>query len=171
MRNASDGIHILDTKGNIIEASDSFCAMLGYRREEMIGMNVSQWDAAAFKAERANMSRLQFETRHRRKNGAILDVEVSANLMTLDGKPVVFNSSRDITARRQAETSLREKQQQLIDSETQYRELITNLRTAIVVHAPDTRIIFSNPRIRTAGPVGQAAARQGRRGPGVQAGQ
>lgn len=29
LRNASDGIHILDYDGNIIEASDSFCAMLG----------------------------------------------------------------------------------------------------------------------------------------------
>jgi len=45
LRNASDGIHILDTDGNIIEISDSFCTMLGYRREEMLGMNVTQWHA------------------------------------------------------------------------------------------------------------------------------
>ena len=30
LRNASDGIHILDQDANVIEASDSFCAMLGY---------------------------------------------------------------------------------------------------------------------------------------------
>lgn len=30
LRNASDGIHILDPDGNIIEASDAFCQMLGY---------------------------------------------------------------------------------------------------------------------------------------------
>ena len=51
LRNASDGIHILDTEGNIIEVSDSFCSMLGYRREEMIGMNVSEWDAGFVKGE------------------------------------------------------------------------------------------------------------------------
>lgn len=28
LRNASDGIHILDPDGNIIEASDAFCQML-----------------------------------------------------------------------------------------------------------------------------------------------
>lgn len=45
LRNASDGIHILDANGNILEASDSFCTMLGYTRDEIIGMNVSVWDA------------------------------------------------------------------------------------------------------------------------------
>ena len=154
LRNASDGIHILDPYGDVIEASDSFCAMLGYPREEVIGMNLCQWDATSSESDLKKMlmqqlaqrSHLQFETRHRRKDGSIIDVEVSGNLLTLDGKPVVFNSARDITARRQAETSLREKQLQLIESEKQYRELIRNLRSAIIVHAPDTRIIFSNPR-------------------------
>jgi len=45
LRNASDGIHILDAEGTLIEVSDSFCAMLGYERDEMIGANVSRFDA------------------------------------------------------------------------------------------------------------------------------
>jgi diguanylate cyclase (GGDEF)-like protein/PAS domain S-box-containing protein len=32
------------------------------------------------------------------------------------------------------------------ESERQHRDLLRNLHTAIVVHAPDTRIIYSNPR-------------------------
>jgi PAS domain S-box-containing protein len=108
LRNASDGIHILDTDGNIIEVSDSFCAMLGYRRDEMIGMNVSQWDAQLTDAERtlkvkqqfAQQGRSQFETCHRRKDGTIFDVEVSGFPLELDGKPALFNSSRDISERK-----------------------------------------------------------------------
>ena len=46
LHNASDGIHIIDFDGNILEVSNSFCAMLGYQRDEMIGMNVAQWEAA-----------------------------------------------------------------------------------------------------------------------------
>src|SRR5690242_11181280 len=30
LRHASDGIHILDEHGDLVEASDEFCAMLGY---------------------------------------------------------------------------------------------------------------------------------------------
>nr|WP_315467886.1 EAL domain-containing protein [uncultured Undibacterium sp.] len=41
---------------------------------------------------------------------------------------------------------LTQKHQLLIDSETQHRSLLEKLYTAIVVHAPDTSIIFSNSR-------------------------
>ncbi|MDO9107031.1 MAG: PAS domain S-box protein [Methylovulum sp.] len=115
LRNASDGIHILDTDGNILEASDSFCAMLGYRRDEMLGMNVNQWDANFSNTECIRLLRQQFkepvrslfESRHRCKDGTVIDVEISGFPLELDGKPVLFNSSRDIAARKAAEISLR----------------------------------------------------------------
>lgn len=115
LRNASDGIHILDMGGNVIEASDSFCTMLGYTREEIIGMNVTQWDAKFTPSEILNIIkqqverpvRSQFETCHRRKDRTFFDVEVSGYPLELDGKPVLFNSSRDITERKLLETSLK----------------------------------------------------------------
>lgn len=154
LRNASDGIHILDAKGNVLEVSDSFCSMLGYRREEIIGQNVSLWDTQWTPAELAGViqqqidrdERSQFETRHRRKDGSVFDVEVSGYPLSIDGRVVLFNSSRDITARKQAQKSLQQKQRQLVETQEQYAELLRNLRTAIVVHAPDTSVIFSNPR-------------------------
>jgi diguanylate cyclase (GGDEF)-like protein/hemerythrin-like metal-binding protein/PAS domain S-box-containing protein len=114
LRNASDGIHILDTNGHIIEASDSFCLMLGYSREEVIGMHVTQWDSALSGSELTNViakqlcskTRSQFETRHRRKDGTEFDVEVSGNPVQLWGKQVLFNSSRDITDRKLTEKRL-----------------------------------------------------------------
>ena len=125
LHNASDGVHILDTDGNIIEVSDSFCEMLGYRRDEVIGMNVTQWDAQLNEAEItqnislifAQNSRSQFETVHRRKDGSVLDVEVSSYPLELEGKRALFNSSRDITERRKAEASLKE-------SEVRFRTVI-----------------------------------------------
>ena len=85
LRNASDGICILDFDGNVLEASDSFCTMLGYQRDEIIGMNVSQWDAffignellIALRQQFNQSTRSLFETRHRRKDGSLYDVEVS----------------------------------------------------------------------------------------------
>ena len=115
LRNASDGIHILDFDGNIIEISDSFCAMLGYQRSEMIGMNVSQWEANFTGSELLSVVRRQFdkpirslfETRHRRKDGTFFDAEISGFPLELDGKPALFNSSRDITDRKANENQLR----------------------------------------------------------------
>ncbi|HEX6734575.1 MAG TPA: bacteriohemerythrin, partial [Azonexus sp.] len=115
LRNASDGVHILDPRGCIVEASESFCAMLGYRRDEVIGMHVSQWDANFDAAELERMLRLQlgrnersvFETRHRCRDGRIIDVEISGYALQIDGEPLLFNSSRDISARKAAEAELR----------------------------------------------------------------
>jgi diguanylate cyclase (GGDEF)-like protein/PAS domain S-box-containing protein len=146
LRNASDGIHILDYDGNIIEASDSFCTMLGYRRYEILGMNVSRWDAGfANSEELLAVVRQQlkssvvslFETRHRRKDGTIIDVEVSGFPLELDGKQVLFNSSRDITERKRTKEALRA-------SEERYRLLYDMSLDGILLTAPDGRIMAAN---------------------------
>ncbi len=117
LRNASDGIHILDRNGTVIEASDSFCRMLGYSREEVIGMNVLQWDAVfrdrqeimrAIADQIARGGRTQFLTRHRRKDGSVFDVEVSGHPVQIGGDFVLFNASRDITERLRVTAALEE---------------------------------------------------------------
>ncbi len=123
LRLASDGIHILDQNGNIVEASDSFCAMLGYPRDDIIGMNVADWDAGFSKAELsqffkkicASPDRFEFETRHRCKDGNLIEVEVSAIIVQVDKTPLVYASSRDITKRKQTELALHESQKRFYD--------------------------------------------------------
>jgi diguanylate cyclase (GGDEF)-like protein/PAS domain S-box-containing protein len=113
---ASDAIHILDVNGNIVEASDSFCRMLGYMRDDVIGMNVAEWTANLSPPEVAKtIARLFaqsgmsiFETRYRRKDGSVLDVEVSGCPLVMDGQPLLFHSARDISERRQAEQKIEE---------------------------------------------------------------
>lgn len=109
LRNASDGIHILDRDGHLIYASDSFARMLGYEPREVIGMHVSQWDAY-FKADElqtwvqklfASESVTTFETLHRRKDGESFEVEVTAHAVLSDGASLtLFCSSRDVTQRK-----------------------------------------------------------------------
>ena len=131
LRNASDGIHILDTGGHIIEVSDSFCAMLGYERSELIGMNISHWDTDPelestfpLRFEEARHGRL--ETLYRRKDGSLLDVEVSIASLGLDGVPVLFCSARDITKRNRAIKALRE-------SEIRFRTIIEQSPIGLVL--------------------------------------
>lgn len=115
IKNASDGIHVLDQDGQLIETSDSFCRMLGYSRDEMLGMHVSQWDAlhthseeqaSVLKKQLENHECTQFETKYRRKDGAIRDIEISCVPFEVEGRPTLFSSSRDITERKVLETSL-----------------------------------------------------------------
>ena len=114
LKKASDGIHILDTQGNVIEVSDSFCRMLGYTRSEMIGSNVSAWDANFSSEDLPKIISQQldlqetstFETRHRRKDGSILDVEITGYPIDLDGRLVLYNSARDISERKRTDQQL-----------------------------------------------------------------
>jgi diguanylate cyclase (GGDEF)-like protein/PAS domain S-box-containing protein len=137
LRSASDGIHVLDADGNLVEASDSFCDMLGYARDEIIGMHVSRWDARMgadeiaelMRQQFAQRTRTQFETRHRRKDGATIDVEISGHPLELDGRPVLFNSSRDITGRKAAEEELRIA---AIAFDSQVGMIVTNAKGVIV---------------------------------------
>ncbi len=78
MQTSGDGIHVFDIQGNILAVNDKFCEMLGYTREEMTGMNVSQWDAN-FSGEELGKKIEEnfripnlFETCHRRKDGRII---------------------------------------------------------------------------------------------------
>ncbi len=112
LQSSSDGIHILDELGNILEVSDSFCQMLGYSKTELIGMNVSQWDSQLTVEELREKIKRDFgtgdvstiETRHRRKDGSLFDVEVTAHALELDGEKVLFNASRDISERKRTES-------------------------------------------------------------------
>lgn len=115
LRNSSDGVHILYADGYVLEVSDSFCRMLGYSRDELLGAHVSKWDAQFSPDELSRKLKEQlesgttsiFETRHRRRDGSFIDVEVSGNSLQLDGHKVLFNSARDITERKRATEQIR----------------------------------------------------------------
>ena len=146
LRNASDGVHILDRGGNLVEGSDSFFAMLGYSREEMIGMNVSVWDARWDPAEMgrrmerhfAEAGRFEFKTRHRRKDGGLFDVEISGQVIDAGGQKLGYFSSRDISRREADEAALRE-------SEIRFRMLVEGAPQAIFVQT-NGRFAYVNQR-------------------------
>ena len=115
LQNASDGLHILNRQGILIEASDSFCTMLGYERHELIGCHVSKWDQQ-FSSEELdqviaqqfnNPTLSRFVTRHRCKDSTLIDVEINGMPHNSDGEEVLINSSRDITERNQSMEQLK----------------------------------------------------------------
>ena len=112
--NTSDGMHLLNEQGYVVEFSKSFSQMLGYTAEETAQLHLSDWDKHAPYEDvpfwiQTNMDKpSMIETRHRRKNGEMLDVEINRRGIVLDGQPLLYASSRDITARKQAENQLKQ---------------------------------------------------------------
>ena len=108
LRTASDGIHVLDLQGNVVQVNDAFCRMLGYSSEELQGMNVTQWDVQWSGEELRTRLRqaldrdMLFETKHRHRDGSIVEVEIHAGGVEIDGKRLVYASARDISERKKA---------------------------------------------------------------------
>lgn len=109
---ASDGVHILDKEGNIVVFSHSFAQMLGYTDNEISKLNVADWDVQIPKEQIAAAMQSftyqprKLETRHRRKDGTIIDVEVNAKWIATPDGDLFYASSRDITERIQMEKEL-----------------------------------------------------------------
>jgi diguanylate cyclase (GGDEF)-like protein/PAS domain S-box-containing protein len=113
MELASDGIHVLDQQGNVVALSHSFASMLGYTEQEASQLNVRDWEAEILPEQiTKNMSSFtgeskRFETKHRRKDGSIIEVEINGKWITTTDGIFFYASSRDITERKQMEKELR----------------------------------------------------------------
>ena len=113
LQTASDGIHVLDREGHVVLANEAFAKSLGYTLEEVQQLNVRDWDARAQPGQPltivdkliGSQSFQRFDARHRRKDGSTFDVEINASGVTIDGRPLLYASARDITERKAAESA------------------------------------------------------------------
>ena len=103
-----DGFLIVAVTGHILDANDSYCRMMGYSREELVNMHISEIDAIESHEDVSTRSEeivqrgaLRFETRHRHKNGSIIDIEVCSNYSSAHGG-IFFSTFRDITEHKHA---------------------------------------------------------------------
>ncbi|MFI3136603.1 MAG: PAS domain S-box protein, partial [Methylococcaceae bacterium] len=131
LKSSTDGIHIIDLDGNIVDANEAFCRQLGYSSAETMQLNITQWDAQWPEEELLRILKelvlsgqaKQFETKHRRKDGSVIDVEINAVQVVLEGKPLLFASARDISGRKQNEAVIllaKERAEALAQSKTDF---------------------------------------------------
>ena len=122
IQTAMDGFFMCDQQGRFLEVNASFCMMLGYGREELHHLNVSDLHASQTPRETAHMFRnilqkgkCQYVIKYQCKDGTFIDVEM--NIQYLDINNGVFVSFiRDITKKNKISGMLR-------NSERRYRNL------------------------------------------------
>lgn len=132
---ASDGIHVLDREGRVVEVNESFAGSLGRRREDMVGLHVSQWDNAfeqealtRFFREFKLGERISFSSTHRRLDGSSFEVEVACAGVCIGGRDLLFCSSRDVSERLQRQAELQREQELRHLTERHVEELDALLR-------------------------------------------
>lgn len=120
MQLARDIVLLIGPDGHVVEGNDAAIAAYGYSRDELRRLDVgdlrppshrdsvpAQWNAAA------RPGGTLFETVHMRKDGTTFPVEISSQLVEIDGQPYRQSFVRDISARRETERKAREAHERL----------------------------------------------------------
>ena len=109
IRSAMDAFWMIDHDGRFLDVNDAACVLLGYSREELLSMKVPDVETRESPEEIADHVRHvvetgydRFETRHRRKDGSIIDTEVSVKFIDIKGGQF-YAFIRDITERKRVE--------------------------------------------------------------------
>jgi PAS domain S-box-containing protein len=143
LETAMDGFCLVDGEGRLVEVNDAYCRMSGYSRQELLAMRV--WDLDVVDTADVVAARLQqlkeqgmarFESRQRRKDGTLIDVDVSIQLQPGGSSPVVC-FVRDISRRKAAERALKA-------SEERYRSVVEDQTEIIARFQSDGTITFVN---------------------------
>lgn len=105
----------INSHGQVIDINDCACESLGYSREELIDQNIWFFDPN-FSAEswpeqwedkKKKLSHT-FESCHRRKDGSIIPVEITANYIIVDKKEYCFFYSHNISKRKSNEEQIKQ---------------------------------------------------------------
>lgn len=127
-----------------MEVNDFACRQLGYTREELLQMKISDIVAASPEDLNESLRRLiknremVLKTHHIAKNGRHIPTEVNAHLFELNNRATVMVIGRDITERIKAERSLR-KERNFVSA------IVDTAGALIVVLDHSGRIVRFNP--------------------------
>lgn len=104
---SNDGYWVLDSEGRFVEVNDAYCRMVDLPREQVMRMKIADFEAVATQDRiRAQIQRIlkagneRFETRHRRRDGHWIDLEITVTAVD-HGLLVAF--LRDVSQRKAAE--------------------------------------------------------------------
>jgi two-component system cell cycle sensor histidine kinase/response regulator CckA len=139
IQGAGDAILVHDATGTLIDANHKACESLGYTREELLGAHITDIDpdAASRGAEpywtRAlSGEQITFESRHRRKDGTSIPVEVTLSSLAVADGQLALAIVRDISKRK--------------EREDEYRQLIDAMNDTVFVIDFDAHFLEVNAR-------------------------
>ncbi len=137
-------VYDIETR-RFLAVNDAATQHYGYSRHEFLAMTINEIrppeDVQLLDEYLANENprfNRAGEWRHQKKDGTIMNVEITSNRLDFGGRKAVFVLANDITERKRAEKALRE-------SEDRYRDLVDNSHELICTHDLEGNVISVNP--------------------------
>ena len=172
---APEAIELTDPETlRFLEVNESSCRLLGYSREERLAQTVPDIQAAMTQNELAEVTRnilakgsATFETRHRRKDGSLIDAHVVVRPLRQRNREYLLALWHDITAEKAAESQLRKLS--LVVEQSPNSVIVTDLDARIeYVNEAFTRftgytreeVIGRNPKLLKSGKTSQSTYQQ-----------
>jgi PAS domain S-box-containing protein len=161
----SDAILLVDAETlQLVDMNPMAEGLWGYSRAELLAMKATDLSAEPEETRAAVQEPsgpIVIPVRwHRRKDGTVFPIEITANRFILDGRKIVLAAIRDITERMKAEEAVRA-------SEEQYRAIFEASADALVLWDQDLRRVDVNPAFERIFGWSRAEALAGANGPYV----
>jgi len=146
---AADAIFIVETEGDkfgdIVDSNQAAAEMHGYTLDEILTLNLIKdldvTEDAAKAPERLermlNGKWIKAEINHRKKDGTIFTVEISAGLLEYMGHKYILAIDRDISKRKEME-------KMILQSKLEWENTFNTITDMITIHDKDFTIIRAN---------------------------
>jgi len=157
MDHASDAIILANRQGHLVEVNRKAEELLGYSRDALMEMNVSQihpsevLDAVAqhFGGILEKNHGPSFETLVQRKDGSCIPVDITGSRLELNGEPIGQGIFRDIRDRKHTELVIRQQAERetLLRETTQRIRQSLDLQTIFDTACQEVRQVFHADRV------------------------
>jgi len=122
-----EGVFIVGENGKILEANEAYCNLLGYTQEEILTKKVKDVEYIENEEEVEKHIKIMkekesdiFETKHIRKDGKVLDIEIST--VYIPENDCIFAFAKDITERKENFNRIKEVMKRLAKSNQELEE-------------------------------------------------
>src|SRR6185369_2703585 len=147
---SGDAVLLIDRNSmRYVDVNKTFCEMVGYKREELLGMTPME----LFSADRATLERdydaliagdygsaSVVEGSYRRKDGSVVPIEARRRALETEAGWIIVSTATDITQRKRAEDALRE-------SEERFRRSFELAGSGVALIGLDRRFLRVNRRL------------------------
>ena len=150
-----DGFCVVGLDGRLLEVNSSLCNLTGYSKAELLKMKITDIEANETSEQVAqHIGKIttqgydRFETKHSRKDGKMIDIEVSTQYCNFGEEKFLFSFFRDITEKKQLELEKENYKESLLKAQRQAYIGSMGMIVAHQVNQPLTKINILLDRVK-----------------------